>query len=215
MNESSDSLSAGAARPISTRKLTLSDIADLRAYERERDQARSDVIAMKHLRRLALGTMITVMFENRETMRYQIQEMARVEKLISDEEIQTELDIYNSLIPEPGMLCATVFIELTSDEAMREWLPKLVGIESSLVFRLADGTQVRSRPEAQHAQQLTRAEMTSAVHYVEFEFTPAQIAVFALGPTTLALDHTNYAEEIELLSSSRAELCRDLVSDSK
>lgn len=215
MNETSGSRAAAVGRPGGSRKLTLADIADVRAYERQRDQVRRDVIAMKQRRRLAMGTMITVMFENRETMRYQIQEMARVEKLISDDEIQLELDIYNSLIPESGMLCATLFIELTSDEAMREWLPKLVGIESSLVFRLADGTQVRSRPEAQHAQQLTRAEITSAVHYLEFEFTPEQVAVFASGPTILALDHRNYVEEIELLASSRAELCTDLAADFK
>ncbi len=90
------------------------------------------------------------MFENRDTMRHQIQEMARVEKLVTDEAIQEELDIYNPMVPEPGQLCATVFIELISDEQMRVWLPKLVGIERSFVFRLMDGSEVRSIAEAQH-----------------------------------------------------------------
>ena len=75
-------------------------------------------------------------------MRFQIQEMARVEKLVTDEGIQDELDIYNPMIPEPGQLCATLFLELTTDDQMREWLPKLVGIERSFVFVLDDGDRI-------------------------------------------------------------------------
>ena len=128
----------------STRKLTLADIADVRAYERERDEFRAAVMEVKRRRRLSFGTIITVMFENRDTMRLQIQEMARVEKLVTDEEIQVELDTYNPMIPEPGQLTATVFLELTSDEQMREWLPKLVGIERSFAIVLPNGDRVRS-----------------------------------------------------------------------
>jgi hypothetical protein len=124
------------------RKLTIDDISDLRAYERVRDDFRRDVIALKRRRRVALGDFVTILFENERTIRFQIQEMARAEKLISDEAIETELRIYNPLIPEPGQLCATLFIELTSKEALIEWLPRLVGIERSVALRLADGDQV-------------------------------------------------------------------------
>ena len=94
--------------------------------------------------------------------------MARVERIVTDEAIQDELDIYNPLIPEPGQLCATMFIELTSDEQMREWLPKLVGIERSVVFRLADGVRgaLRRHRRAARQSQLTREHVTAAVHYV-------------------------------------------------
>ena len=126
--------------PVSSRKLTIDDIADARAYERERSELRAHVIELKQRRRVSLGTVVTLMFENRDTMRYQIQEMARVERIFTDAGIQDELDVYNPLIPEPGQLCATLFIELTSDDQMREWLSKLVGIEHSVVFRLPDGT---------------------------------------------------------------------------
>jgi sulfur transfer complex TusBCD TusB component (DsrH family) len=194
----------------SSRKLTLTDIVDLRAYERERDTLRARVIDLKSRRRLSLGHIVTVTFENRETMRHQIQEMARVEKLITDEAIQEELDIYNPMVPEPGQLCATVFIELTSDEQMRLWLPKLVGIERSLVFRLPDGQEVRSVTEEQHETQLTRDDVTAAVHYVRFEFTDAQVAAFGDG-TVLAIDHPAYPEEIELLPATVAELRTDLL----
>src|SRR5688572_18912835 len=123
----------------SPRKLTLDDIADLRAYERERAGFRDRIIALKKLRRVAVGPIITVMFENRDTMRFQIQEMARVEKILTDEAIQHEVDTYNALIPEPGQLSATLFLELTSKMALVEWLPKLVGIERSVEVVIGAG----------------------------------------------------------------------------
>ncbi|MEN9506159.1 MAG: hypothetical protein RI958_2085 [Actinomycetota bacterium] len=193
-----------------SRKLTLADIADVRAYEREREALRAKVIDLKSRRRLALGTVVTITFENRDTMRHQIQEMARVEKLVTDEAIQEELDIYNSMIPEPGQLCATVFIELTSDEQMRVWLPKLVGIEKHFLFRLADGTSVRAVTEEQHDAQLTREDVTAAVHYIRFEFAPEQVAAFD-GIVHFAVDHPNYSEDIELLPGTVAELRTDLL----
>lgn len=193
-----------------SRKLTIDDIADARAYERERAELRTHVIELKRRRRVSLGTVVTLMFENRDTMRYQIQEMARVEKIFTDEGIQEELDVYNPMIPEPGQLCATLFIELTSDEQMREWLPKLVGIEQSVLFRLPDGQEVRCVVDAQHASQLTREHVTAAVHYVTFEFTPAQVAAFGEG-TQLVIDHPNYLEAIELAPSTVAELRADLL----
>ncbi len=191
-------------------KLTLDDILDVRAYERDRDAYRRRIIDLKARRRLHLGTFVSVVFENRETIRSQIQEMARAEHLTTDEEIQTELDIYNSLIPEAGRLCATLFIELTSDDSMREWLPQLVGIERSLVLRLADGREIRSYPEAQHEAQLTRADITSAVHYLHFDVSPAEVAELEAGGATLVCDHPAYREEIVLTRVNVAELVADL-----
>jgi len=194
----------------SSRKLTLADIADARAYERERDQLRAEVLVIKQRRRVSLGTVVTLMFENRATMRYQIQEMARVERTFTDEGIMEELAVYNPLIPEPGHLCATLFIELTSDEQLGEWLSKLVGIEQSVVFRLPNGESVRCVVDPQHAAQLTRENVTAAVHYVTFEFTDAQVAAFTDG-VILAIDHPEYLEAVELLPSTVAELRADLL----
>jgi hypothetical protein len=198
--------------PSSTRKLTLDDIADVRAYERERDVFRRQVMETKRKRRLSFGTILTLMFENRDTMRLQIQEMARVEKLVTDEEIQVELDTYNPMIPEPGQLCATVFLELTSDEQVREWLPKLVGIERSFVIVLPNGDRVHSITEEAHAGQLTREEATAAVHYIRFEFTPAQVESFADGPVRIDIEHPDYLESVELSDATHAELVADLRS---
>lgn len=194
-----------------SRKLTLGDIADVRAYERGRAEFRARIIALKRRRRLHLGTIVTLVFENRDTMLFQIQEMARVERLVTDEAIQGELDVYNPMVPEPGQLCATLFLELTNDDQLREWLPRLVGIEGSVVFRLSNGDEVRSITESQHASQLTREETTAAVHYLQFRFTPEQVAEFEAGPVKLAIDHPGYDEEIELLPETVKELLTDLL----
>ncbi len=194
----------------SSTKLTLADIADVRAYERERDEFRSHVIELKRRRRIHLGTIVTFLFENRDTIRFQIQEMARVEKLATDDEIQVELDIYNPMIPEAGQVCATMFIELTTDDQMREWLPKLVSVERSVLLVLSDGTQVRATIDEQHEQGLTRDTVTAAVHYLRWDLTPDQVDVFAAGPVRLAIDHPAYLEQVELGDSTHAELLGDL-----
>ncbi|MFM7536619.1 MAG: DUF3501 family protein [Acidimicrobiales bacterium] len=193
-----------------SRKLTLADIADLRAYERERSAFRERVIELKRRRRVEVGTIVTFVFENRDTIRFQIQEMARVEKLISDAAIEGELRAYNPLIPEPGTLSATLFIELTSKEALMEWLPKLVGIERSVRLHLADGSVVAAVPDEGHDSQLTRDDITASVHYVRFELTPAQVEAFGAGPVTLALEHPAYRDDVELAPFTQTELLTDL-----
>jgi hypothetical protein len=189
-------------------KLTLDDIADLREYEREREAFREQVIALKKKRRIALGPFVTLVFENRDTIRFQIQEMARAERMLTDEAIQTELDIYNPLIPEPGRLAATLFIELTSKDELVEWLPKLVGVERSVQLRIGDDV-VRARPEDAHEAQLTRDDVTASVHYVWFDLTPDQVAALGTAPVTLELAHPSYEHANTLLSDTVAELQAD------
>jgi hypothetical protein len=196
----------------SGRKLGLDDIADIRAYERERQAFRSHVIALKQRRRVGVGPHITFVFENRDTIRFQIQEMARVEKLHSDEQIATELRIYNPLIPEPGHLAATMFIELTSELALREWLPRLVNVERSVWLRIGEDN-VRFRLDAEHEEQLTRDDITSAVHYVHLALDAGQIERFAREPVTLAIDHPDYVHETVLGPDTVAELLADLRED--
>ncbi len=192
-------------------KLTLEDIADLRAYERERDAFRRHVIALKKRRRVGVGPLVTLLFENRDTIRCQIQEMARAEKILSDEGIQAELDIYNPLIPEPGFLGATLFIELTSEDELRMWLPRLVGIERAIELRLPGGGSIAAVPEATHADQLTRTTVTASVHYIRFSLTPEEVDAVAGGGILLAAAHPNYAYETELGETTVGELLTDLL----
>ena len=196
-----------------SRKLTLDDISDLRAYEREREAFRAHVIALKKRRRVSVGPFVTVVFENRDTIRFQIQEMARVEKLISDEAIEGELRAYNPLIPEPGELACTLFIELTSEVALREWLPRLVGIERSVELRIGTGDErlvVPCIPDAEHAEHLTRDETTASVHYLHFQLTPEQVEALGSGPVELAVTHPAYDHATPLGEEVVAELLSDL-----
>lgn len=204
-------VSAGGA--ASGRHLTLHDIEDLRAYERGRDAFRDRVIELKRKRRVPVGPLVTMLFENRETIRFQVQEMVRVERMLSDEQVQGELDVYNPLIPEPGELSATLFIELTSEGALRDWLGKLVGIERAAELRMGEPDRaevVRSIPEAAHEEALTREEVTSSVHYVRFSLTPEQVELFAGGPVRLAIAHSAYDEETTLSQETKQELLSDL-----
>lgn len=200
-----------SAAPTSSRKLTLDDIADIRAYERERDAFRQHIIDLKKRRRVGVGPFVTFVFENRDTVRFQVQEMARAEKISSDAGIQTELDIYNPLVPEPGELCATMFIELTSDAQLREWLPKLVGIERSVALRASDGRLLRPQLEAQHESQLTREHTTSCVHYLQWRLDETEVAsVLGGGAVALVVEHANYAHATTLSAETATELGRDL-----
>jgi len=101
-------------------KLTRADVLDLTAYEKERDARRAAVIALKRHRRLQLGDNLSLLFENRETVLYQVQEMVRTERIVQDERIQDELDAYNPLLPGDGELSATLFIEIPEMLAMSE-----------------------------------------------------------------------------------------------
>jgi hypothetical protein len=189
------------------RKLTVDDIVDLRAYERQRDEFRAHVIALKKQRRVALGDLVTIVFENTDTMRFQIQEMARAEKMLRDEQIEHEVETYNELIPEPGELSATLFLEITDPDALREWLPKLPGIQRHVAFDIA-GTEVRGvEPDE---ERLTREdEITSTVHYLKFALPPAQQAGFAAGPVRIIVDHPAYQAEAVLSDEQRAALAVD------
>jgi len=168
------------------RKLTHSDIKDLREYEREREAFRAEIISMKKRRRLVLGDLISMVFENAATMRFQIQEMARAEKMLRDEQIAHEIETYNELLPETGELSATLFIEIDDTDALHYWLPRLVNIEQYVHFIVGD-EMVPAREE--DAARLTREDVTSAVHYLKFRFTPAQERAFGAGPVRIVVKH--------------------------
>ena len=190
------------------RKLTVDDIVDLRAYERERAEFRASIIELKKARRIALGELMTVVFENTDTMRFQIQEMARAEKMLRDEQIAHEVETYNELLPDAGQVAATLFVEITDPDRLREWLPKLVGLQDHVAIE-AGG--VASPASEIDEERLTREdEITTTVHYLRFTFTPEQHAAFADGPVVLRIDHPAYQAAVELGPETRASLATDL-----
>ncbi len=197
-----------------TPALTLEDILDVRAYERVRDQYRRCIIEHKKPRRIPLGPIMTVVFESFDTVRFQVQEMARVEHIHTDAGIQAELEVYNRLLPAPGELSATLFIELTSEAELRSWLPRLTGIERSVQFDLVGAQPVRSEPEASHAAMLTRDSVTPAVHYLRFSFSESQVAALAAEGAALACVHPAYEARSVLPAVTRGVLVDELRGES-
>jgi len=196
------------ATGMTMQKLTLDDIKDLREYERERDEFRRHIVAMKKRRRVQLGDLLTITFENTDTMRFQIQEMARIERMLTDDQIRGEVDTYNQLVPDANELSGTLFVEIDNKERLYEWLPKLVGIQRAVSIWLQDGSSVVSAAEDE--ERLTREETTTTVHYLKFAFTPEQVDAFASGPVRIVVDHPNYDAVVELTEEQRSELVGDL-----
>jgi len=194
-------------------KLTIDDIADQREYERDRESYLAGIIALKKLRRVQVGPIVTFVFENRDTIRFQIQEMARVERLFTDEAITIELDTYNPLIPDPGELSATMFIEMITDEEQHHWKPRLVGILDTMSLRIGTGDgaiDIKAEIEEAHAEMLTR-EMPPSVNYVKFRLGETDVIDgFEAGPIELRIDHPNYTESTVLSTATVAELLCDL-----
>ena len=193
-------------------ELTLEDISDLRAYERERPEFRSRVLALKKLRRIHVGEIMTFMFENKDTMRLQIQEMARVEKIVSDQKIEEEIKIYSELIPTSHELKATLLIELVNEDELREWLPKLISIQNHV--HLVFGDLKVSAFEIGEDRLTREEEITTTVHYLNFTFTPEQKQAFMNSEVKveLVVDHPEYIRTSMLSREAIEQLQGDLAS---
>lgn len=195
------------------KKLAFEDIQPLSEYEQERAEFRRRIIALKARRRVAVGDLITLVFENRDTVRFQIQEMVRVEHLYDDEKIREELEIYNGLIPDDGELSATLFIEITEADRIKETLDRLMGIDEPKRLWLelsagGGGERCDALFEAGHSKE----DKLSAVHYLRFRLTPEQqrrLADPALA-ARIVIDHPNYAATAELELETRRSLVDDL-----
>lgn len=160
-------------------KLTPHDLYPLEAYARIRPEFRERVIEHKAHRRLALGEHITLSFEDRLTMHYQVQEMLRAERIFEEEEVQAELDAYNPLIPDGSNWKATMLIEYPEEDERRLALARLKGIEDRVWIRVGDQEPVFAVPD----EDMERANdsKTSAVHFLRFELPPAAIEALRSG----------------------------------
>jgi len=191
------------------RKITRDDVRDIAEYEKIRDQFRRAIIELKKKRRVQVGDIVTLVFENRETVLFQIQEMMRAERIVHEDKIQQEIDIYNELIPEDNELSATMLIEIDDLQVLRQWLPKLVGIEEQVWLRIGDRHVIRALYEPGRS----REDKTSTVHYVRFRLSPEEIRAFKdeAQPVVLAITHENYQAEAAIPVEVRRALAEDLV----
>ena len=185
------------------------EILNLYDYERVRDARRRDVIALKAERRVAVGRYLSFVFENRQTVWFQIQEMVRAERLVDEAKIAEEIAVYNTLLPRPGELAATMFIEIGEPERIKPVLDALLGIDTRDYVRLQIGPDVVTGSfEAGHSDE--ELGKLSAVHFVRFALPPAARRRFAESDVALVVEHPNERGRTVLSETTRRRLAEDL-----
>ena len=188
--------------------ITAADVQNLHEYELSRPEFRDRVIALKKRRRVALGPLLTLVFENRETVRFQIQEMLRVERIVQPDKVQHEVDVYNELLPGPGEVAATLFIEITEQPRIQEILDGFIGLDEPGRLALTVGGR---RYPALFAPGQSREDRISAVHYIRFALGEEGRRGLEAGETAaLEVAHGDYRARQVLSKETVEELVRDL-----
>ncbi len=189
-------------------KIVLEEIIGLERYEHMRAEFRRGIIDLKKCRRVAVGDRVTFVFENHDTMLFQIQEMLRAEHIVDLDKVREEIEVYNALVPNPGELSATMLIEITDADRIREDLVSLIGIDQAV--RLEVGAQHRIQGEFEAGR--SQADKLSAVQYVRFTVAPEARQAFVSGvePVRLVIDHANYRHAAVIEGPVRDSLARDL-----
>ena len=193
-----------------THTIARDSLLSLEAYARQRKDFRAKVMAHKRDRTVHLGDHVTLVFEDELTIRYQVQEMLRIERIFEDEGIQDELDAYNPLIPDGRNFKATMMIEYPDVEERKHALAGLRGIEDRVWVQVQGCARVY--PIADEDLQRETEEKTSAVHFLRFELSEEMAKSLKAGAAlAMGVDHDNYKVEIGAVADAvRASLTRDL-----
>jgi hypothetical protein len=186
-----------------------SDLMSLEAYSKFLKANKPQLIAHRKLRKVLLGEHFMIQFEDEQTIRYQIQEMLRIEKVFEEQGIQDELDVYNALIPDGSNWKATMLIEYGDVNERKRELARLIDCEDRM-FVEVEG-QARVYAIADEDLDRETDEKTSAVHFLRFEFTAAMRAALLAGAgVKLGCDHTNYPQHCEISPETLASLVKDI-----
>ena len=190
--------------------LTKESLWGLEEYSDRREQFRQEVLEYKKVRRIQLGEHVYLMFEDETTIKYQIQEMLRIEKIFDSSGIQDELDAYNPLIPDGDNSKCTMLIQYEDPEERKEWLSKLVGVEDKVWLQIGDNEKVF--PIADEDIERTREEKTSSVHFLRYQLSAEQIAALESGaPLRAGVAHHAYScDDITIQDDVRRSLLGDL-----
>ena len=189
-------------------KLKKSDLYSLENYAVIRDEFRAEVMKHKKLRNIQLGENLRLLFEDRMTMQYQIQEMLRIEKIFEAEGIDEELDAYNPLIPDGQNLKAVMMIEFSDVEERKGALAKLIGVEREIWLQVEGFDKVY--PVSNEDLDRETDEKTSSVHFMRFEFSSEMIAALKDGAVMKAgVDHPEYQYQATLEDPVRQSLVAD------
>ena len=181
-------------------KLNKSDLFSLEEYSINRDSFRKKVLEEKQHRKVYIGEHVVLLFENKNTIQYQIQEMLRIEKIFDAEGIQEELDAYNPLIPDGSNLKAVMLIEYPNVEERKEKLKILKGIEKKIWIKVGSHNKIFAIAD----EDLEREDetKTSAVHYLRYEFSPSMINDWKNDASiVMGIDHENYQSSETIISS--------------
>ena len=191
-------------------KVTRDSLMTLEAYAKARPEFRKKVIAHKKHRAVHLGPHVTLLFEDELTIRYQIQEMLRIEKIFEEEGIQHELEAYNPLIPDGRNFKATMLIEYEDADVRKRELAKLIGIEDKVWVQVEGSPKVYAIADEDLERE--NEQKTSSVHFMRFELTEDMAAALKYGvPLSIGVDHPNYKAAQEPVSAEiRAALVADL-----
>ncbi len=192
-----------------TGKITPESLMSLEAYSKYRKEHKADIMAHRRLRSVALGEHITLQFESEITIRYQIQEMLRIEKIFEEEGISQEIEAYAPLVPDSTNWKATMLIEYPDINERKRELARLIGVEDRMFVEVEGYGHVYAIAD----EDLDRENevKTSAVHFVRFEFTPAMCAAIKAGASVkLGCDHTNYPAHVMINAEALASLAGDI-----
>ena len=189
--------------------ITRDTLLTLEAYARLRKSSKPEAISHRRLRSVQLGEHMTLQFEDEHTIRRQIQEMLHIEKIFDEAGIQDEIDAYAALVPDGSNWKATMLIEYPDAHERKRELGRLIGVEDRMFVEVEGHT--RSYAIADEDLDRENADKTSAVHFVRFEFTPAQReAVRAGAAVKLGCDHTHYPAHVQITPETLASLAGDL-----
>lgn len=189
--------------------IAAADVLNVYEYEKVREARRQAVIALKQRRRVQVGRYLSFVFENRETVWFQIQEMVRAERIVDDARVQEELDVYNGLLPQEGQLAATMMIEIAESAQIKPVLDRLLGIDTRDYVRLEVGPHVVVGSfETGHSDE--ELGKLSAVHFVRFALPPAAREAFPSSEIALVVAHPNERARTVLSESARRSLAEDL-----
>ncbi len=189
--------------------ISVDNLMSLEAWSKLRKTNRPEFIAHRRLRSVQLGEHMTLQFEDEQTIRYQIQEMLRIEKIFEEEAIQSEIDTYAPMVPDGSNWKATMLLEYPDVHERKRELARLIGVEDR-VFVEVEG---HPRVYAVADEDLDREndEKTSAVHFLRFEFNAAQNAAIRAGAAVkLGCDHTHYPSHMQIAAETLAKLAGDL-----
>jgi hypothetical protein len=189
--------------------ITRESLLTLEAYSKVRKSSKPQAIAHRRLRSVALGEHMTLQFEDEATVRRQIQEMLHIEKIFDDEGIQAEIDAYAALVPDGSNWKATMLIEYPDPHERKRELARLIGVEDRMFIEIEGDERVYAIADEDLERE--NAEKTSAVHFVRFEFSPAQKEAIRAGAAVkLGCGHRNYPAHVNIAPETLASLAGDL-----